>query len=124
MVCILSDENRLTINVTDGTFNDIIFNYSIGGIVYELPYSQSADTGLYLKGTSQVVVNKSGAVITQLFIKSGEEHPEIVLRYRPKVSYITEGIVNDKPSNNIRIYIVNFYAKINPNGPIRAQKRI
>ena len=107
------DENLLTINVTDGTFNDVVFNYSIGRIVYELPYSQSADTGLYLKGTSQVVENKSGAVMTQLFIKTGEEHPEIVLRYRPKVSYIIEGIDNDKPSNIIRIYIVNLNSSIN-----------
>ena len=60
-----------------------------------------------MKGTSQVVENKSGAVMTQLFIESGEEHPEIVLRYRPKVSYITGGIVNGKPVNNVRIYIVN-----------------
>ena len=99
--------NLLTINVTDGTFSEVIFNSSVGGIIYELPYSESADTGLYLKGTSQVVENKSGAVMTQLYIESGEEHPEIVLRYRPMVSSATGGTENGKPVNNVRIYVVN-----------------
>jgi len=104
--------NLLTINITDGTFNDVIFNYSIGRIIYQLPSSQSAETGLYLKGTSQVVENKSGAVMAQLFIESGEEHPEIVLQYRPKVSYIAGGIVHDKPTNDVRIYIVNLNSSL------------
>jgi len=105
--------NLLTINVTDGTFYDIIFNSSIGGIIYELPYSESADTGLYLKGTSQVVENRSGAVMTQLYIESGEEHPEIVLRYRPMVSSVTGGTENGKPVNNVRIYLVNLNSSQN-----------
>jgi hypothetical protein len=107
--------NLLAINVTDGTFCDVIFNSSVGGLLYELPYSQSADTGLYLKGTSQVVVNKSGSVMTQLYIESGEEHPEIVLRYRPMVSSSTAGTENGKPVNNVRIYVVNLNASQNLN---------
>jgi hypothetical protein len=99
--------NLLTINVTDGTFYEVIFNSSVGGIIYELPYSETADTGLYLKGTSQVVENKSGAVMTQLYIESGDEHPEIVLRYRPMVSSASGGTENGKPVNNVRIYVVN-----------------
>ena len=99
--------NLLTINVTDETFSEVIFNSSVGGLIYELPYSRSADTGLYLKGTSQVVENRSGAVMTQLYIESGEEHPEIVLRYRPMVSSTTGGTENGKPVNNVRIYVVN-----------------
>jgi hypothetical protein len=99
--------NLLTINVTDDTFSEVIFNSSVGGLIYELPYSQSADTGLYLKGTSQVVENKSGAVMAQLYIESGEEHPQIVLRYRPMVSSATGGTENGKPVNNVRIYVVN-----------------
>ena len=105
--------NLLTINVTDGTFSEVIFNSSIGGIAYELPYSQSADTGLYLKGTSQVVENKSGAVMTQLYIENGEEHPEIMLRYRPIVSSVTGGTEDGKPVNNIRIYVVNLNSSQN-----------
>jgi hypothetical protein len=99
--------NLLTINVTDGTFYEVIFNSSVGGITYELPYSETSDTGLYLKGTSQVVENKSGAVMPQLYIESGEEHPEIVLRYRPIVTSSTAGTENGKPVNNVRIYVVN-----------------
>jgi hypothetical protein len=99
--------NLLTINVTDGTFYDVIFNSSVGEIIYELPYSETSDTGLYLKGTSQVVENRSGAVMTQLYIESGEEHPQIVLRYRPMVSSSLGGTENGKPVNNVRIYVVN-----------------
>jgi len=105
--------NLLTVNVTDGVFSEVIFNSSVGGVIYELPYSQSSDTGLYLKGTSQVVQNKSGAVSTQLYIEHGEEHPEIVLRYRPIVSSITGGTENGKPVNNVRIYVVNLNASQN-----------
>jgi hypothetical protein len=68
-----------------------------------------------LKGTSQVVVNKSGSVMTQLYIESGEEHPEIVLRYRPMVSSSTAGTENGKPVNNVRIYVVNLNASQNLN---------
>ena len=78
--------NLLTINVTDGVFSEVVFNSSIGGVIYEIPYAGSSDTGLYLEGTSKVVENKSGAVATQLYIEQGEEHPEILLRYRPIVS--------------------------------------
>jgi hypothetical protein len=106
-------ENLLTINVTDGTFSEIIFNSSVGGVIYELPYSETSDTGLYLKGTSQVVENKSGAIMTQLYIENGEEHPEIVLRYRPMVSSATGGTENGKPVNNVRIYVVNLNSSQN-----------
>jgi hypothetical protein len=105
--------NLLTINVTDGTFSEVIFNSSVGELIYELPYSQSADTGLYLKGTSQVVENKSGAVMAQLYIESGEEHPQIVLRYRPMVSSVAGGTENGKPVNNVRIYVVNLNSSRN-----------
>ncbi len=108
-----TSSNLLTINVTDGTFSEVIFNSSIGRIVYELPYAQSADTGLYLKGTSKVVENKSGAVMAQLYIERGEEHPEIVLRYRPMVSSVTGGTENGKPVNNVRIYVVNLNSSQN-----------
>jgi hypothetical protein len=105
--------NQLLINITDNTFYDVIFNASVGGVIYELPYSQSADTGLYLKGDSRVVVNKSGSVMTQLYIENGEEHPEIVLRYRPTVSSVEVGTEDGKPVNNVRIYIVNLNSSQN-----------
>ncbi len=105
--------NLLTINVTDGVFSEVIFNSSIGGVIYEMPNSGSSDTGLYLEGTSQVVENKSGAVSAQLYIEQGDEHPEILLRYRPIVSSVAGGLENSKPVNNVRIYVVNLNSSQN-----------
>jgi len=106
--------NRLLINITDNiNIADVVFNASVGGVIYELPYSESADTGLYLKGDSRVVVNQSGSIMTQLYIENGEEHPEIVLRYRPMVSSVVLGTENGKPVNNVRIYIVNLNSSQN-----------
>lgn len=100
--------NSLIINVTDN--RDVaatIFDETVGQVVYELPYSETPDTGLFLKGDSRTIVNQSGSVITQLYIRSGAEHPEILLRYRPTISYTTAGIENDKAVTNLRIYVVN-----------------
>jgi len=105
--------NLLTINVTDDVFSNVIFNSSIGGVIYEMPYAGSSVTGLYLEGTSKVVENKSGAVAAQLYIEHGEEHPEILLRYRPIVSSVTGGLEYGKPVNNVRIYVVNLNSSQN-----------
>jgi hypothetical protein len=100
--------NSLIINVTDNSeVAATIFNETIGQILYELPYSESPDTGLFLKGDRRTITNQSGSVITQLSIRSGAEHPEILLRYRPTVSYTTAGVESDKAVNNVRIYVVN-----------------
>jgi hypothetical protein len=45
--------------------------------------------------------------MAQLYIQSGEEHPEIVLRYRPMVSSVAGGTESGKPVNDVRIYVVN-----------------
>ena len=100
--------NTLIINVTDNSeVAATIFNEAIGQVMYELPYSETSDTGLFLKGDSRTITNQSGSVITQLSIRSGAEHPEILLRYRPTVSYTTAGVESDKAVNNVRIYVVN-----------------
>jgi hypothetical protein len=100
--------NSLIINVTDNSeVAATIFNETIGQVMYELPYSESPDTGLFLKGDSRTITNQSGSVITQLSIRSGAQHPEILLRYRPTVSYTTAGVESDKAVNNVRIYVVN-----------------
>jgi hypothetical protein len=96
----------ITIN-DNKDINQTIYNQTTGQIRYELPYSDSPDTGLFLKGDSRTITNQSGSLITQLFIASGAEHAEIRLRYRPTVSYITAGIENNLTINNVRIYIVN-----------------
>jgi len=103
--------NTLIINVTDNSeVAATIFNETIGQVVYELPYSESPDTGLFLKGDSRTITNQSGAVITQLSIRSGAEHPEILLRYRPTASYTTAGTENNKAVNNLRVYVVSLSA--------------
>jgi hypothetical protein len=103
--------NPLIVNITDnGYITATVFNETTGQVMYELPYSESPDTGLFLKGDSRVITNQSGSAITQLYIQSGAEHPEVVLRYRPVVSYTTAGIEDDKVVNNLRIYIVNLNA--------------
>jgi len=98
----------LIINVTDNSEVDAtLFDETIGQVMYELPYSETSETGLFLKGDSRTITNQSGSVITQLSIKSGAEHPEILLRYRPTVSYATAGVESGKAVNNVRIYVVN-----------------
>jgi len=100
--------NTLIINVTDNqNIATTVFNETIGQVMYELPYSETPDTGLFLKGDSRTITNQSGSVITQLYIRSGTEHPEILLRYRPTTSYATVGVENDKAVTNLRIYVVN-----------------
>ena len=100
--------NSLTINITDNIeIADTLFNENIGQTMYELPYSESADTGLYLKGDSHVILNQGGSSVTQLQIRSGAQHPEIVLRYRLATSSTTSGKENNQTVNDLRIYIVN-----------------
>jgi hypothetical protein len=103
--------NSLVVNVTDG--GDVaatIFNEAVGQVFYALPYSETPDTGLFLKGDSRAIVNQSGSVMTQLYVRRGAEHPEILLRYRPTVSYTTAGVENDKAVTDLRIYVVNLNA--------------
>jgi hypothetical protein len=110
---IQSANNTLTLEVNDAfEVYETIFNSSIGQVIYELPYSRS-QAGLYLKGDSQSITNRSGASISQLFIANGEEHPEIQLRYRPTVSSVVTGLDEDgKAVNNIRIYVVNLNSSV------------
>ena len=100
--------NSLVMNVADNqTVAATLFNETIGQVLYELPYSETPDTGLFLRGDSRTIVNQSGSVITQLYVRSGVERAEILLRYRPTTSYTTTGVENDKAVTNLRIYVVN-----------------
>jgi hypothetical protein len=100
--------NSLVISVTD-TQNvaATVFNETVGQVFYELPYSETPDTGLFLKGDSRTITNQSGSVITQLYVRRGVEHSELMLHYRPTTSYTTEGLENGKAVTNVRIYVVN-----------------
>lgn len=100
--------NVLTLSVDDNSaIQETIFNTTIGKITYQLPYSSSSETGLYLIGDSRTITNQSGSSTSQLCIANGVEHPEIQLQYRPTVTYVAAGLENGKAINNIRIYIVN-----------------
>jgi hypothetical protein len=99
-----------TLNISIKAADEIdqtIYNASIGKVIYELPYTGSINTGLYLKGDQRTIANQSGSSMAQLVIANGEEHVEIQLRYRPSVTYVTAGEENGRAVNNIRIYIVN-----------------
>jgi hypothetical protein len=100
--------NVLRLSVDDNsTIQETIFNTTIGKITYQLPYSGSSETGLYLMGDGRTITNQSGSSTSQLYIANGAEHPEIQLQYRPTVTYVSAGLENGKAINYIRIYIVN-----------------
>lgn len=106
--------NWLVVNITDNNgVADTIFNSSVGQTAYELQYSESADTGLYLIGDGRVLVNQSGSPVTQLYIRNGAEHPEILLRYRLVASSTISGSENNQTINDLRIYVVNLNSSQN-----------
>jgi hypothetical protein len=105
--------NQLVINITDNDgFVATLFNSSIGQIVYELPYSESADTGLYLSGDSRSIVNQTASTVSQLYIQSGADHPEVVIHYRVAAFSTTE-IGNNQTVNDVKLYIVNMNSSQN-----------
>jgi hypothetical protein len=100
--------NPLSINITDNdSVSATVFNDSVGWIVYELPYSETADIGLFLRGDNRAILSQSGFSMTQLYIRNGAEHVEILLRYRPIVSNIATGTQDNKTLNDVRIYVVD-----------------
>lgn len=102
-----ASSNLMTLQIADGgELSGTIFNDTIGQVAYALPYSASLDTGIFLKGESRTIVNQSGSGITQLSVKSGVEHPEVQLRYRPVLSYANAGVEDGRPVNCLRIYVV------------------
>jgi hypothetical protein len=107
-LCVKPNATSLEIVVTDYQgLNETVFNQITGQISYQLPYSESSEAGLFLRGDSRTITNQSGASNTQLSIESGAEHPEIQLRYRPTLSYYSAGSENGGSVYNLRIYVVN-----------------
>jgi len=112
------NSNVLTLSINSSSSPELtIFNSSIGNVVYELPYTPTAQTGLYIKGDSRAIISQTGSTISQLFIEKGTEHQEIHLQFRPTATYAIAGLENGKTVNNIRIYIVN----LNSSVPIASQ---
>ena len=100
--------NQLLVNVTDNNgISNTIFNATVGQVVYELPYSESSDAGLFLDGDSSPISNQTGSATAQLYIRNGPEHIEIALQYRPIVSVATYVSEDNTTVYDIRIYVVN-----------------
>lgn len=108
------EAKSLLINVTDDdSFYDIVFNSSVGDAVYELPPAESLDDNLYMKGDSRVVINQSRSTMSQLYISQGAEYREITLCYRPLASSTETGSSGGKPTNSLRIYVINLNSSQN-----------
>ena len=101
------DDRRLVINVTDNSFYDIVFNSTIGSIIYTLPASGAQNEDFYPKGDSRAIVNQSASTMTQLHIFRDTESQRVMISYRPLAFSSSIASNNGKPVNNIRIYIIN-----------------
>lgn len=103
----LTSAKNLSINVTDGqTFNETVFNSSIGKAYYELDSSESSYDGKFIKGDARTIINQSSFTQTQLYSDT-ETAKELILCYRPSVTIAAVGTYNGKPLNLIRINIIN-----------------
>jgi hypothetical protein len=100
--------NLLLVSLTDNnSISDTVFNGTIGQVSYDLPYSETSDAGLYLKGDYRSIVDQSASTMTQLYVRNRAEHDEILLRARPLASSTTYLAEDNETINNLRIYIVN-----------------
>ena len=101
----------LILSITDSSsFYDVFHNSSIGKALYELPPSEEVLDNVFLKGDSRAIINQSSSTTTQLYISRGTEHYEITLSYRPLASSTTTGLSGGKPTNSLRVYIINLNA--------------
>ena len=100
--------NNLTLSITDNRqVSAIIFNATTGQVVYDLPSAEAVETGFYIEGDYGTITNQSGASLSQLYISSGLQGPQIKLGFRPAVTYAAVGLDNGQVVNDIRIYIIN-----------------
>ena len=70
-------ENRLLVNVTDQTFQDVVFNGTIGKVVYQLPSTRTSISTLYMRGDRRAIVNQTELTLSQMYLSPGEVTPEI-----------------------------------------------
>ena len=105
---------NLIINFTDDqTFNEILFNSSVGNVFYELEPSELTYDELFVKGDSRAIVNQSISVMTQLYFSAGYGSKELILSYRPSANAAFIGTADEKPLNLIRIYVINLNSSQN-----------
>jgi hypothetical protein len=104
---VLPASKALMLNLTDNSsFDEIVFNGSVGKIVYELPPSEAQDN-VFLKGDNRAIVNQSSSPLAQVYISQGATRYEMAITYRPSagstVTYSSDG----RPVNDLRIYIIS-----------------
>jgi hypothetical protein len=104
----------LTINFTDNhTFSDVVFNSSIGKAFYKLESSEANYEDLFIRGDNRAIINQSASTMTQLYYSTGSDAEELTLSYRPSATATLIGTNEGKPSNLIRIYIINLNSSQN-----------
>jgi len=100
-------ENRLLVNVTSQIFQDVVFNGTVGKVVYQLPSTETSVSTLYMKGDRRAIINQTELTLSQMYLSPGELTPEITLTYRPLVTISETGYSNGKPVNTLRLYIIS-----------------
>lgn len=100
--------NYLTLTLSDNEgLSKTIFSESTGQVVYDLPSAVGANVGFYIEGDSNTITNETGSSISQLYTSTGSQGPQLLLGYRPEVTYASAGTENGQAATDIRIYIVN-----------------
>lgn len=103
----------LVINFTDEqTFSGIVFNSSIGKAFYELETPEFSYDNSFIRGDDRAIINQSSFTMTQLYAATSNAK-DLILCYRPSATVAVIGISNGKPSNLIRIYIINLNSSQN-----------
>jgi len=97
---------RLVVNVTLGSTSEIVFNSSVGYVRYKMPSTDRGETGLYLKGDDESVINQSFQSSAQMYIRINGDNQEIYLGYRPLlISFLDTS--ETSTVNVVRIFIIN-----------------
>ena len=100
-------DKNLLINITDGQFQDTVFNDNLGRAVYQLPATETAISTLYMTGDRRAIINQTEFTMSQMYLSSGDVTPEVILTYRPLATISETGFENGKPVNTLRIYIIS-----------------
>lgn len=99
--------NNLQLNVTINTTVFTLYNSPTGKYVYELPSIEVSHYGRWFRGDERAIVNQTTSEISQVSVVIGDEHQELISRYRPTVSTSISDLIGGRRINKIRIYIIN-----------------
>lgn len=105
---------NLVLNFTDRqSFYDVLFSSSVGKAFYKLEPSEDDYASSFIRGDGRAIINQSSSTMTQLYIVTGEDAKELTLCFRPSTVAATVGTTNGKPSNLIRVYVLNLNSSQN-----------